>query len=154
MKRAAAKARRNRCECYDRLTDDQPFCSLERGHAGPHQTESGETFETDFGSRLRHERIKRGLTQGALSELTGGKVTQGTISRIERGDQEQSVHTPLLADALGVNAAYLATGRGSKQHSDMKGLSRIVIAMRELADELERAIHSRKNDEQTGYKVE
>lgn len=76
-------------------------------------------MDKGFGARLRSQRKAQGLSQDALSELTGGVVTQGTISRIERGDQEQSVHTPLLAEVLGVTATWLASGRGPKLVTDL-----------------------------------
>lgn len=67
---------------------------------------------TGFGTRLRLQRKALGLTQEDLAQRSG--VKQVSISRIERGDQEQSVHTPRLADALGVSATWLATGQGPR----------------------------------------
>jgi SOS-response transcriptional repressor LexA len=74
-------------------------------------------MDTGFGLRLRSRRQELGLTQGALEQVSN--VGQGTISKIERGDQEQSVHTPKLADALGVYATWLATGEGPKLLPDL-----------------------------------
>lgn len=50
---------------------------------------------------LRHRTKVRGLTQDQLAELSG--VSQGTISRIERGDMLPSLATlHKLRDALGL----------------------------------------------------
>lgn len=68
-----------------------------------------------FGDRLRQERDANGWTQNELAARCG--VKQGTISRIERGDQAESVHTPKLAAALGVNALWLAIGEGPREAS-------------------------------------
>jgi SOS-response transcriptional repressor LexA len=51
-----------------------------------------------------------GWSQVDLADKSG--VSQATISKIERGDQEQSVHTPILAATLGVDTLWLATGNG------------------------------------------
>ncbi len=68
-----------------------------------------------FGERLRLARKNKGWSQPQLAERTA--VNQATISKIERGDQDQSVHTPILAAALCVDALWLATGQGSSgQH--------------------------------------
>lgn len=40
-------------------------------------------------------------------------MSQATISKIERGDQEQSVHTPILSATLGISSLWLATGETS-----------------------------------------
>ena len=69
-------------------------------------------MNTGFGARLRSARKAAGLSQLQLEEKCG--VNQGSISKIERGDQEESVHTPKLAAALGVEALWLATGEGPR----------------------------------------
>lgn len=55
-----------------------------------------------LGKRLLRQRTKvRGLTQDQLAELSG--VSQGTISRIERGEMFPSLATlHKLRDALGL----------------------------------------------------
>lgn len=63
-----------------------------------------------FGERLRQSRKNRGWSQLQLAEKAG--VNQATISKIERGDQDQSVHTPILAATLCVDTLWLATGDG------------------------------------------
>jgi len=67
-------------------------------------------FIMKFCERLRIARKNLGWTQAELSEKSG--ISQATISKIERGDQEQSVHTPVLASALQVDSLWLATGTG------------------------------------------
>ncbi|MGZ8158374.1 MAG: XRE family transcriptional regulator [Methylobacter sp.] len=61
-----------------------------------------------YGERLRMAREHRGLTQGQLAELSG--VKQGTISKIERGDQHVSSFDIELAYALDIEAMWLKTG--------------------------------------------
>lgn len=67
--------------------------------------------------RLRAQRVSAKLSQQELADKCG--VGQGTISKIERGDQEESVHTPKLAAALGVSALWLATGEGPRLLSEL-----------------------------------
>lgn len=74
-------------------------------------------MDTGFGARLRSAREAAGLSQQQLADKCG--VGQGSISKIERGDQDKSVHTPELADALGVTARWLATGRGPRLLTDL-----------------------------------
>lgn len=64
----------------------------------------------DYGERLRTARRARNWTQAELAEKSG--VPQGTISKIERGDQETSRYDVLLADALEISATWLARGTG------------------------------------------
>lgn len=68
-----------------------------------------------FGDRLRKARTNKGWSQAELSERSG--VSQATISKIERGDQEQSVHTPILSATLGVSSLWLATNTGTMHSS-------------------------------------
>ena len=69
--------------------------------------------QTPIGRRLRTLRLERGWSQEKLAKVSD--LTRDTIVRIERGRH----HTPrpvtivLLADALGVNPDYIATGRGN-----------------------------------------
>ncbi len=73
----------------------------------------------NFGKRLKSEREARRWTQHDLAERSG--VSQASISRIERGDQAQSVHTPALASALGLHAHWLASGKGPRLAEEMAG---------------------------------
>lgn len=66
-------------------------------------------MKTTYGERLRLAREHKGLTQEQLVEISG--VKQGTISKIERGDQNSSGFDAELAYTLGVEAMWLKTGR-------------------------------------------
>ncbi|WP_316890215.1 LexA family protein [Ralstonia edaphi] len=68
-----------------------------------------------FGERLKEARKEAGLTQKELAVKTG--ISQPTISEAERGDYGGSAHVAALATACGVNALWLAEGRGPKHPS-------------------------------------
>lgn len=74
-------------------------------------------MDAEFGNRLRQCRKAAGLTQTQLGERAG--VKQGTISKIERGEQDESAKVPLLADVLGVSASWLATGEGPRSVTEL-----------------------------------
>lgn len=60
-----------------------------------------------IGSRIKQERIRRGLTQEKLAGLCGYKG-KAAISKIENaGDRISSKKVRLVADALGVSVPYL-----------------------------------------------
>jgi transcriptional regulator with XRE-family HTH domain len=61
-----------------------------------------------YSERLRTARKHKNLSQDALSILSG--VGQGTISKIERGDQESSTFDIELAEALDISPLWLKTG--------------------------------------------
>lgn len=61
-----------------------------------------------YGERLRAARKHKKLSQTELSSLSG--VGQGSISKIERGDQESSAYDVELAFALDVNPLWLKNG--------------------------------------------
>lgn len=63
-----------------------------------------------FGERLKKARIDAGLSQKQLEAASG--VSQKTISKIERGDQEGSTQVAALARACGVNTDWLASEHG------------------------------------------
>lgn len=65
---------------------------------------------TEYGTRLRQSRRNAGLTQVELSEKTG--IAQSTISTAERQGAKSS-DTAIYAQACGVNAYWLATGKDS-----------------------------------------
>ena len=91
-------------------------------------------MSTGFGARLRSAREALGLSQQQLADKCG--VGQGTLSKIERGDQDKSVHTPDLADALGVTARWLATGRGPRLVTDLAASAvGSVVAFATLGDD-------------------
>lgn len=63
-----------------------------------------------LGDRLRKARDHAGLTQKQLEDKSG--VSQKTISKIERGDQDNSTQVVQLARACGVSIDWLATETG------------------------------------------
>lgn len=73
------------------------------------------TFVLDFGNmrmtygeRLRAARKNKNLTQPRLSSISG--VGQGSISKIERGDQDSSAYDIELSYALDVHPLWLKNG--------------------------------------------
>ncbi len=61
--------------------------------------------------RLIQARKKSGLSQGQTAEKVG--ISQPTYSDLETGKQLSTGVLPQLAEAFGVDALWLATGRGS-----------------------------------------
>ncbi|WP_168735240.1 helix-turn-helix domain-containing protein [Pseudothauera rhizosphaerae] len=66
-----------------------------------------------FGSRLKAARKEAGLSQAQLARTVG--MSQGNLSDIENNHVPTSTFTPKLAAALGVEALWLAEGRGGKR---------------------------------------
>lgn len=64
-----------------------------------------------YGDRLRLARERKGLTQNELAKLTS--VKQGTISKIERGDQEYSSFDIPLAQVLDISPIWLKNGNAN-----------------------------------------
>ena len=64
----------------------------------------------NYGKRLQYAREFRGFSQRALAAESG--VTQSTISRIERGDQDSSLHDIQLSKALRISPFWLSAGEG------------------------------------------
>lgn len=62
------------------------------------------------GSRLKKARKYAGLTQVELAKKSGSK--QGAISDLEGGRNESSTKLVEMAQAMGVSADWLATGKG------------------------------------------
>jgi phage repressor protein C with HTH and peptisase S24 domain len=67
-----------------------------------------QTMKLTYGDRLRAARIHKGLSQNRLAEISG--VGQGTISKIERGDQDCSAADIKLAKALEIDPIWLSEG--------------------------------------------
>lgn len=63
-----------------------------------------------LGKNIKEQRLKKGLSQDDLSALTGGKVSQGAISALEKRDSSSSEYTVQLAQALDVTVNELLTG--------------------------------------------
>ncbi len=70
---------------------------------------NSDSMKLTYGDRLRLAREHKGLTQEQLVEISG--VKQGTISKIERGDQNSSGFDAELAYALDIEAMWLKTGQ-------------------------------------------
>ena len=67
-----------------------------------------------FGERVRQIRLSRSLSQEALADLAG--LDRTYISSVERGRRNISLRNiGGIADALGVEAAFLLKGLGSKK---------------------------------------
>lgn len=62
--------------------------------------------------RLRDARRAKGMTQPQLAQASG--VAQNTISDLETGKSQGSTSLAEIADALGVNATWLSTGKGAR----------------------------------------
>ena len=58
-------------------------------------------------SRLKLERVRKGLTQQKLADFTAGILTQVLISQIEHGRRPQPDEKAALAHALDLPAAEL-----------------------------------------------
>ena len=68
-----------------------------------------EWFTMKYGERLRVAREKKGLSQEDLAKVSG--VGQGTISKIERGDQNSSGYDAILSYTLDIDAMWLYSGK-------------------------------------------
>lgn len=88
------------------VVESQYLSSLPRDYSGS----SFARMQT-LATRLAWARERRGWTQNELSDASG--VKQGTISKIERGDQHRTSFVTDLAEALGVSARWLADGTGT-----------------------------------------
>ncbi|RQR68965.1 XRE family transcriptional regulator [Burkholderia sp. Bp9012] len=63
-----------------------------------------------YGKRLRSARKNAQLTQKQLADRVN--LTQATISELENDEYDGSAKTPAMANVLGVNALWLAEGKG------------------------------------------
>lgn len=70
-----------------------------------------------FGDRLKSARKEIGLTQQALAKVAG--ISQATVADIERGRNKGSTESLQLAKALKVSPDWLATGKGSRELSNI-----------------------------------
>lgn len=73
--------------------------------------------------RLKQARKHAKLTQKALADKV--KVSQPVISQLENGENLQSVHLLAIANACGVNPAWLANGVGEMLPVDLADLIRV-----------------------------
>lgn len=88
-----------------------------------------------FGERLKACRKDKGWTQAVAAKKAG--MSQPALSELERDEYPTSSFTPQLASVYGVNALWLANGRGPKYQNDTAdteyvgpapGESRIAVA--------------------------
>ncbi len=63
----------------------------------------------NLGGRIKQRRKELGWSQEELAQKSG--IGQGTISKMERTDQETTTFLVELAEALGVSATWLRTGK-------------------------------------------
>jgi len=66
-------------------------------------------MKTTLGQRIKARRKELGLSQGRLGELAG--LDQTVISKLERGDVQETARIAQLADALQCDALWLSSGR-------------------------------------------
>ncbi len=77
-------------------------------------------MNSTLGQRIRQRRKELGLSQERLGELAG--LDQTVISKLERGDVQETARIAELAHALGCDALWLATGKqtGGKEPRQAK----------------------------------
>lgn len=69
--------------------------------------------DMSIGKRIKEARLEAGLSQKALASKAG--VSQPAISQLESGGSQTATSIGSMAAALGVNALWLETGKGSKR---------------------------------------
>jgi transcriptional regulator with XRE-family HTH domain len=77
-----------------------------------------------FGERLKQARKAKALSQSALAKKAG--ISQSIISDAEKGKYLSSKASPQIADALGVSAIWLATGKGPMQLPEARQTAPII----------------------------
>lgn len=65
-----------------------------------------------FGRRLYHVRVRRGISQVDVANLTDGAISDATVSRLERGDRRDPVASTLLAICMAYDIDIRFTRRG------------------------------------------
>lgn len=97
-----------------------------------------------FSERLKKARKHAKLSQEELANAIG--VTQGLISKIERGDQEESAYVVKIARACGVRPEWLDDGSGEMTdglYVESEKIKKAVLLMQDLPDyALDEAIKS------------
>jgi len=90
-----------------------------------------------LGERLRQLRVAAGLTQ---SELAGDRFSKEYVSQIERGKTRPTAGTiEWLADRLGVDAGFLASGVATDERARLEGALTRGEALYEAGDDVEAA---------------
>lgn len=79
---------------------------------------------TTLATRLITSRKAKGLSQEELAKKAGLK-SQSIIGMLESGARKSSSYIPQIAEALGVDAVWLATGKFSKRKPDLLPLAYI-----------------------------
>src|SRR5579875_1102694 len=88
-----------------------------------------------LGDRLRQLRVARGMTQ---SELAGERFSKEYVSQIERGKTRPTHDTiEWLADRLGVDAGFLASGVATDERGRLEGALARAEALYEANEDLE-----------------
>lgn len=75
----------------------------------------------NLGGRVKQRRNQLGWSQEELAQKSG--IGQGTISKMERTDQESTTFIVELAQALGVSATWLRTGVNEKSSRNSSKIS-------------------------------
>lgn len=73
-------------------------------------------MEMTLGERILQARTEKRWTRRQLADASG--VPYPTLAGLENSDQLSSTATPALAQALGVHALWLSTGKGPKWLAD------------------------------------
>jgi SOS-response transcriptional repressor LexA len=82
-----------------------------------------ETMKTSLGQRIKARRKALGLSQERLGELAG--VDQTVISKLERGDVQETSRIAGLANVLQCDALWLATGKETAAHPARGNVARV-----------------------------
>jgi transcriptional regulator with XRE-family HTH domain len=88
-----------------------------------------------FSERLKLARKHADLSQEELADAIG--VTQGLISKIERGDQEESAYVVKMARICGVRPEWLDDGSGEMTdglYVESEKIKKAVLLMQELPE--------------------
>src|SRR5579862_7286594 len=90
-----------------------------------------------LGERLRQLRVAAGLTQ---SDLAGERFSKEYVSQIERGKTRPTTETiQWLADRLGVDAGFLASGVAADERARIEGALTRAEALYEADEDREAA---------------
>ncbi|NLC36241.1 MAG: helix-turn-helix transcriptional regulator [Alcaligenaceae bacterium] len=79
------------------------------------------TIVNTFGTRLRYARTLRQLTQKELARLCG--LSQGAIGNYETDSRRSPKDVFRIAEALNVEAAWLAMGTGSMEPATLRRIA-------------------------------
>lgn len=94
---------------------------------------------TTFADRLKDSRIKSGLTQEGLAKAIGQKK-QSVIASLESGQNKSTSYLPEIAKALGVDAYWLKTGKGSPNSTSLKPEEQLILDAFRVFDATDREI--------------